>query len=307
MNLQTFIDKYRGKEIDWDGAYDGQCVDLFRQYNHDVLEIDQPNAVVGAADFWANYDTDPNLHNNFSKIANTPDLIPQEGDVAVWNKRMGGGYGHIAVCTGEGDVDYFESFDQNWSKISYCEIVLHTYSSFYGVLRPKGKTMSDTECTKQLEECKSDNQTKSEQMKNLEEQIVGKDQEISDLKIELGEEQDARKGDLQKIATKLACSDDLVEILKEIEKLIVAEEGLVACLDDKRECGENYAEKSLELSKVYENIKLLSGYSIKTPEGVKRSLEAYTAMHSKQAPSEIIDYAFLVRLFGYTIFTKKEE
>jgi hypothetical protein len=58
--------------------------------------------VPGAADFWTNYDTDPILNQNFSKIVNTPEFIPQEGDVAIWNRKMGAGFGHIAVCTGVG-------------------------------------------------------------------------------------------------------------------------------------------------------------------------------------------------------------
>jgi len=137
MNLKQFVDKWLGKKIDFDNAYQGQCVDLFRQYNKEVLEISQPRSVVGAADFWANYDTDTNLKQNFTKISNTADFKPLEGDVMIWNKRSGGGFGHIAVVYGSDQtLDYFYSFDQNWSKISYCEIVKHTYSNVYGVLRP---------------------------------------------------------------------------------------------------------------------------------------------------------------------------
>ena len=68
MTIDQFITKYLGKKVDWDGAYGGQCVDLFRQYLNDVLNFPQPRGVVGAADFWTNYDSDPNLKNNFQKI-----------------------------------------------------------------------------------------------------------------------------------------------------------------------------------------------------------------------------------------------
>jgi predicted nucleic acid-binding Zn-ribbon protein len=135
MTLQEFIDKYNGKSIDWDLAYGGQCVDLFRQYCHEVLGISQPKSVTGAADFWSNYDTDSVLNQNFTKIANSTEFVPQAGDVGIWNRRAGGGYGHIAVCTGKGDTNSFESFDQNWSRVSFCELVNHNYTNFYGVLR----------------------------------------------------------------------------------------------------------------------------------------------------------------------------
>lgn len=140
MDLYQFIDKWIGKKADWDGAYGGQCVDLFRFYNHEVLEIDQPKGVVGAADFWTNYESDSVLGKNFDKIPNTPNFTPQSGDVMLWNKNAGGGFGHVAICTGENTgTQYFKSFDQNWSRVSYCEIVNHNYKNVLGVLRPKAK------------------------------------------------------------------------------------------------------------------------------------------------------------------------
>lgn len=78
MYFRDFMNKYMGKYVDYDGAYSAQCVDLFRQFNKEVLEIAQPRGVNGAKDFWKNYSTDPNLYNNFDKIANTPTFVPQE-------------------------------------------------------------------------------------------------------------------------------------------------------------------------------------------------------------------------------------
>lgn len=150
MTIKQFIDKWIGKEADFDGHYQGQCVDLFRYYCQEVLQIKQPAGVWGAANFWTNFDTDPVLKEHFTKIANTADFVPKEGDVAVWNFNAGGGYGHIAIVIGKDHTkSYFHSFDQNWSRVSYCEIVKHTYTNLYGVLRPKqipeGNNMSDYE------------------------------------------------------------------------------------------------------------------------------------------------------------------
>lgn len=137
--LQTaadkFVEKWLGKKADFDGAYAGQCVDLFRFYVQDVLRHPQPKGVNGAKDFWTNYEGDPNLNKYFKKITNTPTFVPIKGDVVVWNGRAGGGYGHIAIFL-EGDVNSFISFDQNWPTLSKCTKTKHDYKNVYGVFRP---------------------------------------------------------------------------------------------------------------------------------------------------------------------------
>lgn len=138
LTLQEFITKYLGKKVDFDGAYSGQCVDLARQYFQDVLGISQPKGVTGAADFWTNYDSDPNLHNNFDKIHNTPTFVPNPGDVVLWNKKAGGGFGHVAIFI-EGDVNQFTSLDQNWPTLDKVTKTPHNYTNVYGVFRPKKK------------------------------------------------------------------------------------------------------------------------------------------------------------------------
>jgi hypothetical protein len=140
MTLSQFITKWNGKKADFDNAYGGQCVDLFRFYVNEVLGLGQPKGVVGAADFWANYATDLILKNNFTQIKNTADFKPLAGDVMIWNKRAGGGFGHIAIVSDDkATLDTFNSFDQNWRALSVCEITKHDYSNVYGVLRPNKK------------------------------------------------------------------------------------------------------------------------------------------------------------------------
>jgi hypothetical protein len=139
MKLREFIETYLGKEVDFDGRYKGQCVDLFRQYCHDVLELPtQPRGVTGAADFWTNYESDPVLQAAFDKIANTPAGIPQFGDVVIWNKKAGGGLGHIAIFI-EGYVMYFTSLDQNWPTLSVVTETSHSYDHVVGWLHPKAQ------------------------------------------------------------------------------------------------------------------------------------------------------------------------
>jgi Skp family chaperone for outer membrane proteins len=141
MTVDQFVEKYLGKKIDFDGAYGGQCVDLFRQYVKEVLELPQPKGVNGAAEFWTGYDNDPNLKNNYEKIANTPTGVPQKGDVMLWNKKAGGGFGHVSVFL-SGNVDTFVSFDQNWPTLSVCTKTNHNYTNVYGWLRAKKKEVT---------------------------------------------------------------------------------------------------------------------------------------------------------------------
>lgn len=148
MTLSEFIDKYNGKEIDFDNAYKGQCVDLFRQYIKEVLIFPQPKPVVGAGDLWTNYDTDPNLSGYFERITNTLEFIPDPGDVMVWKKTSSLPYGHIGVIKAATKTN-FVSFDQNWKTISVCELIAHTYSGVCGVFRAKKLTNELTECLKQ--------------------------------------------------------------------------------------------------------------------------------------------------------------
>ena len=72
----------------------------------------------------------------FTRIANTKTFVPQKGDVAVWGSSVGGGNGHIAICTSDATTSYFYSFDQNWS-VKACHKQYHNYKGFLGVLRPK--------------------------------------------------------------------------------------------------------------------------------------------------------------------------
>ena len=48
MKIEEFINKYLNKIVDFDGAFGAQCVDVFRQYCKDVLEIPHTGAVEGA-------------------------------------------------------------------------------------------------------------------------------------------------------------------------------------------------------------------------------------------------------------------
>ena len=125
MTFNEFITKYNGKGLDWDGAYGFQCTDLYRYYCHEVLRVPQSPPVVGAKDIWNTY-----LKDHFTRIENTPEGVPQAGDVMIWGSQYGP-YGHVAVVT-SANVNSFTCFSQNDPVGTLCQ--LRNYKNYRGVL-----------------------------------------------------------------------------------------------------------------------------------------------------------------------------
>lgn len=149
MTYKEFEKKYLGKAIDFDGRAGVQCVDVADQYFVDVIGIKMSEMpwVNGARDFYNNFDNYPALKKNFDRIPNTRELVVKMGDVVVWS---GGTWGHVAIGTGEGDIDWFKSLEQNTlGKHEKCQIVKHLFNGrtgvdgcwpVAGVLRPKDQS-----------------------------------------------------------------------------------------------------------------------------------------------------------------------
>lgn len=137
MNYQEFINEYYGKSFDYDGISGVQCVDLIKMYLDKVFGI-KPSVLGNAKDYYENFNNLP-LKNYFTRIKNTPDLIPQKGDICIWGTGLGNKYGHIAIATGEGTAKQFYSYDLNWGGKTVRR-VLHNYTGFLGVLRPNDQT-----------------------------------------------------------------------------------------------------------------------------------------------------------------------
>ena len=131
MTFDEFVTKWNGKLLDYDNTYGGQCVDVYRQYLKEVLEVPQSPPVVGAADIWTSY-----RKEDFNQIKNTPEGIPQKGDIVIWNKYASGGYGHVGIFK-EGDANRFTSFDENWPIGSKCHLQEHNYTNVLGWLHSK--------------------------------------------------------------------------------------------------------------------------------------------------------------------------
>ena len=144
MTLNEFVKKYLGKKLDYDQFYGGQCIDLYRFYVKEVLEFPQSPGVGGAAEIWDSADSE-----YYDFIDNEPTTVPQIGDIVIWNRKEGGGFGHVAIYL-EGNVNWFNSFDQNWPTLDKCTITTHDYTNVIGWLRPKENM--DEEQLKMLQE-----------------------------------------------------------------------------------------------------------------------------------------------------------
>ena len=147
MTLLDFKNKYLGKQVEYHSFGSGaknQCVDLVNQYLTEVLGLDH---IIGtnAKDFKDIYNPEQLIW-----IVNTPEGVPQAGDIVVWNGRVGEGAGHVAIFL-EGNATTFSSLDQNWSQKERVITENHTYSNVTGWLRPKGGDSMQEE----LDACRS--------------------------------------------------------------------------------------------------------------------------------------------------------
>ncbi len=115
-----------GKSLDYDNSYGAQCVDLICFY---YQHLGAPRPYGNACDFISNQ-----LPAGWTRIANTASFVPEPGDIAVWGRAVGNGYGHVAIIL-SADVHNFVSMDQNWGG-KYCRKVTHNYNNFWGVIRP---------------------------------------------------------------------------------------------------------------------------------------------------------------------------
>ncbi|WP_336848938.1 SH3 domain-containing protein [Staphylococcus nepalensis] len=147
----TYINSLEGKGWDFDNAYGWQCFDLVNFYWYKLFGHGLKGA--GAADI-------PNV-NNFKGEAdvynNTPEFKAQAGDVVVFNRNYGGGYGHVAIVTnGNQDGNYmkFVSLDQNWyggglAKTEVAQRIIHNYDFPQIFIRPKFKSENNAKKSNQ--------------------------------------------------------------------------------------------------------------------------------------------------------------
>lgn len=118
MDIRTWMDTVNGKIIDMDGAYGGQCWDLWSSYARNVYGIPaaDTNTVDGyaASVYTARYDRSQALQNTFTR--ETGNYTPVYGDVAFWN---GNGVNHVAIVVKDNGNGTLSTMSQNPDKAGY--------------------------------------------------------------------------------------------------------------------------------------------------------------------------------------------
>lgn len=134
MNYQEILDKYVGKPVEAeDPSNKYQCMDWAFKWC-DEINIDR-STIRHLYAYQAFTQPNDLTLEKFDYIPNTPNGIPQLGDVVIFSTGVGIA-GHIAVVQ-SADKDKVRSLDQNWSGHSYCEYITHPYDNILGWLHPK--------------------------------------------------------------------------------------------------------------------------------------------------------------------------
>ena len=130
MTLTEFVDKYTGKKIDFDGRYGAQCVDVFRQYCKDVLDI--PHT---ASELYTKYEAMPLEQKYFNKLVYTGEK-PEAGDVVIFGATKTNSYGHVAIVL-DASTEKITVFEQDGFKQDGAHIGSWSYARVLGFLRKR--------------------------------------------------------------------------------------------------------------------------------------------------------------------------
>ena len=131
MTLTQFIKTNQGKKVDFDGKYGAQCVDLFRAYLRDVLDVQQTPSVAGAKDII----TKPGV------LEVTRDSVLADysrGDILVWDATKSNPYGHVAILVAVYNTKYFVVFEQDGYKQDGAKLAFRSREGLLGCLWRKG-------------------------------------------------------------------------------------------------------------------------------------------------------------------------
>ena len=127
MTFTTFIRQYMNKKVDWDGKYGCQCVDLYRQYLHDVLAVPQSPPVEGAKDIIDN--------PGYLQVTRENTLADySRGDVLIWGSSRSNKYGHVAILVDVYNTKYFIVLEQDGFKQDGVKLAFRSRENLLGCL-----------------------------------------------------------------------------------------------------------------------------------------------------------------------------
>lgn len=138
LALDEFIKKYNGTKVDYDKLFGPQCVDLFRQWAYEGLDIPEHtgpcSTTGGAKDLYIDYPKMPLEKKYFNRFSPKKGIFA--GDVAVWNSTETNKYGHIAIVLGVLNNSLIV-FEQDGLKQDGAKINLRSKKNLLGILRRK--------------------------------------------------------------------------------------------------------------------------------------------------------------------------
>ena len=133
LTLTQFIKKYIGRKVDFDGTGGPQCVDLYRQYRKEVLDVPQSPALGsegGAKDIFEK----PGV---LTAVKEPPTTDYSPGDILIWGSSPTNKYGHVAILVAIYNTNNFIVLEQDGFKQDGCKLALRTRDNLLGYLWKK--------------------------------------------------------------------------------------------------------------------------------------------------------------------------
>ena len=130
MDLSKFLQKYLGKKVDYDGHNGPQCMDLYRLYCDEFLQIPQSPALGmngGAKDLIDNPGV-LKVMREFSGAEYNP------GDILVWGASDKNPYGHVAILVSILNTKFFVVAEQDGFRQDGAKLALRSRDNLLGGL-----------------------------------------------------------------------------------------------------------------------------------------------------------------------------
>lgn len=134
MVFQDFINKTKGKKIDVDGLYGGQCVDLFNYWNKLYNNVYINCRPSGYARSLAENKNNNGILKYFKETA-INNMI--EGTVVVYGKCKFAPQSHVCFFIKDNGNGTFQALQQNYNNKQYVTINNNPYEGIIGAFIPK--------------------------------------------------------------------------------------------------------------------------------------------------------------------------
>lgn len=107
MSYKTFKSQWNGKNVDYDGVYGKQCVDLIKQYIAQEYGL-KPGAWGNAIDYF--YSPNSAILAKFDRLSTKQ---ARSGDIVILNGVNGNPYGHIGISDASSGILTVTILEQN--------------------------------------------------------------------------------------------------------------------------------------------------------------------------------------------------